>query len=133
MNSVTVRSFIDELEKLGAVSAEEARRSLDRLDSLEQNKPTAGQVARYGALGAAAGGLTKTISNAIESGGRPTGRGALAGATAGALSLGAVPLIRQHLDRKAEYGKLKRFMHEGDFGKNPSAATDAQTPTGLSR
>ena len=133
MPSELVHGLFDELEKLGAVSTEEARRSLDRLETLEQNKPTIGQVARYGALGAAAGGGTKLLGNAIEHGGIPTSRAGLAGAAGGAIGLGAVPIIRQHLDRKAELGRLKKFMHQGDYGKNPEPQTDAGTPTGLSR
>ena len=73
------------------------------------------------------------LSHTIEHGGMPTGRSALGAAAAGAVGLGAVPLLRQHLDHKAELGKLKKFMHQGDFGKNPEPATDAGTPTGLSR
>ena len=38
--------------KSATVSPDQARRSLDRLDTLERNKPTTGQVARYGGIGA---------------------------------------------------------------------------------
>jgi hypothetical protein len=128
-----VEGCISELSKLGAVSDEQARRSLDRYDALEKSKPTAGQVGRYGALGAGAGALSKTISTGIEHGRMPTGRAALGGAVAGAVGMGAVPLIRSALDRKAEKSTLQSYLHQG-AAPNPSAMTDAQQPvTGLSR
>ena len=43
---------LDEMVKLGTVSDAEAQKAIDRLESLEKSKPTAGQVGRYGALGA---------------------------------------------------------------------------------
>lgn len=106
------RAVFDELEKLGTVTPQEARRSLDRLDQIEKDKPTAGQVARYGLLGAGTGALTKGLGSLIEHGELPTARGALGGATIGAIGMGALPLVRQHLDRRAEYNTLKRFMEE---------------------
>jgi hypothetical protein len=129
-------AFLDELEKLGAISTDDARRSYDRLDTLEQNKPTLGQIGRYGALGAGAGALTKTLGNAIEHKALPSARAAGAGALAGAIGMGAVPLIRQKLDQRAEYGKLKKFMHQehlGEYGASPGAMTDSPTTAGLSR
>lgn len=103
----------DELEKISAVSDEEARRSLDRLDQLEKSKPTGGQVARYGALGAGAGALGHVVSRAIE-GGAVTRRSALGAAAAGAIGMGAVPLVRGALDRHAEKGTLKSYLHQGE-------------------
>jgi hypothetical protein len=121
-------SCLAELEKVGAVSADQARRSLDRLDTLEQNKPTVGQVARYGTLGAGAGALTKGISSVVEHGKLPTSRAALASGAAGAIGMGAVPLLRSALDRRAETGTLKKFMagteqHAGDYAKSPGLVT----------
>ena len=58
-------SLFDELEKLGAISDDQARRSLDRLDQLDKNKPTPGQVGRYGALGAGAG-ATSSVAPSKE-------------------------------------------------------------------
>ena len=103
----------DELEKISAVSDEEARRSLDRLDQLEKSKPTGGQVARYGALGAGAGALGHVVSRAIEGGERSvTRRSALGAAAAGAIGMGAVPLVRGALDRHAEKGTLKKYLQQ---------------------
>lgn len=116
MNFETV---LDELEKLGAVSPDQARRSLDRLQVLEQNKPTAGQVGRYAALGAATTPAINMAANVIRKkpildsktmGGKV--RQVAADATKGAVGLGALPLVRGHLDRQAEIGTLKRFMKE---------------------
>lgn len=135
---MVLESCIDELEKLGAISHEEARRALDRLNTLETNKSTIGQAARYGAIGAGAGALGKTLGNLVESGHLPTSRGALGAAAAGAVGAGAIPLINQHLDRKSEYGKLRKFMaqgpqHEGEYGKNEGASNDSPMTAGLSK
>jgi hypothetical protein len=108
-----VDAFFDELEKLGAISDEHARRSLDRLDQLDKNKPTVGQVGRYGALGAGAGALGHVVSRAIEGGGHAvTRRSALGAAAAGAIGMGAVPLVRGALDRHAEKKTLKAYLDQ---------------------
>jgi hypothetical protein len=103
-------AIFDELVKLGAISDDQARASLDRLDSLEKSKPTGGQVARYGALGAGAGALGKAVSHSIEHGKMPVGRGLGGAAAAGAIGMGAMPLLRSSLDRRAEMGRLKKYM-----------------------
>lgn len=110
--------MVDQILKLAGIQPEEARRSLDRLESLDKNKPNAGQVGRYAALGAAAGPALGVVRNVIEGGkkwhdfgGHPV-RGALAAAATGAIASGAVPLVREELDRKAELHKLKTFMRE---------------------
>jgi hypothetical protein len=110
-----VVSFFDELEKLGAVSDDQARRSLDRLDQLEKNTPTPGQVGRYGALGAGAGALGHVVSRAIEGGAKGiTRRSALGAAAAGAIGMGAVPLVRGALDRHAEKKTLSAYLRQPD-------------------
>ena len=134
--AVTAGLF-DELVKLGAISDEEARRSLDRYNQLEKSQPTGTQVARYGALGAGAGALMHGVGRAIEGGTRSITRRSLGGAAVtGAIGMGAVPLVRNALDRGAEKGTLKKYLsqeHLGDYAPNQGAATDVGTPTGLSR
>lgn len=112
--------------KSAAVSADQARRSLDRLDTLERNSPTVGQVARYGGIGALGGAAAGAIGNAIESG-NPL-RGATpkakvlnmaASAAKGAIGGGALPLLRSHSDRHAEMGTLRKFMGQ----QEPPAGT----------
>lgn len=121
-------SLLDELVKLGAVSDAEAQKSIDRLDVLEKERPTLGQVGRYGVLGAGAGALGKVVGQGIEHGRLPTSRGALGAAAVGAIGMGAVPLARRVLDRRAEIGTLKKYMsqeHLGQYAENPSVATHA--------
>lgn len=113
-------AFFEELAKVGAISEEQARASLDRLDTLERNKPTMGQVGRYAGLGAVAGPVMSTVSNvikhgpsgAINFGGKSIARGILGDAAKGAIGGGLVPLARNHLDRRGEIGTLKTFVHE---------------------
>lgn len=121
-------SMLDELEKLGVISDEQARKSLERLDTLEKSKPTGGQVARYATIGGIAVPAIKALGQTIKggrgegvsalghlAGAKTPGHGAalrqLAGSVAeGALSAGAVPLIRARSDRSAEIGKLKSYL-----------------------
>ena len=110
---IAVDSLFDELLKLGAVSDEQARRSLDRLDQLEQNKPTTGQVARYGALGGAAGATMQAVGRAVEgTHGSITPRSLASAAATGAIGMGAMPLIRSALDRHTERKTLKAYLHQ---------------------
>lgn len=105
-------TFFDELVKLGAISDETARRSLDRLDSLEKSKATPKQVLRYGTVGALAAPAIGALGNVIE--GKPLEGLRTIGAQAvkGALGSGAIPIARQALDRRAEMGTLKKYMQE---------------------
>jgi len=112
-----IRALIDELDKLGEVSDDQATAALDRLDTLERQKATASQVARYGALGGVAGAGVGAIRNAI-SGTKNNWRGAIGNAVGGAITAGAVPVIQKHLDRKAEEGTLKDYLKENDQEKS---------------
>lgn len=112
-----IHSFFDELVKLGSVSDDQARRSLDRLDTLEKNKPTARTALQYGALGAVAGPAISGIAHTIEHGvgKKPMFGGArgLAGqAVKGALSAGAVPIVQKALDRHSEMGTIKKYVKQ---------------------
>lgn len=116
-------AFWTELAKLGAISDDQARQSLDRYNTLERSQPSAGQVARYAGIGALAGPAARVMGNVIkkkslrdfgqELGGSPI-RGMLGDAAAGALSGGAVPLVRSHLDRQAEMGTLKKYLKQNE-------------------
>jgi hypothetical protein len=105
-------AIFDELEKLGAVSHDEAGRALDRLETLERNKPTAPQVARYGAIGAGTGAAVGLLKSRIKGTSAGGVRGLAADAVGGALATGAIPLLRSQMDRKAEAGTLQRYLHE---------------------
>ncbi len=103
--------------KSAAVSEDQARRSLDRLDTLERNKPTLGQVGRYGGIGGLGGAAIGAVGNAIETGSalkgatpREKALNLAASTVKGALGGGALPLLRAHSDRHAEMGTLRKFM-----------------------
>jgi hypothetical protein len=107
-----ILSFFDELQKLGAISDEQAQHSLDRLETLEKNRSTVGQAARYGAVGAIAAPAIKAVGRAIE-GGKKTGlRGIAADAATGALGGSILPMARNALDRHSEKRTLKKYLHE---------------------
>jgi hypothetical protein len=114
-----MKPFFDELVKLGAVSDEHAQQALDRLDSLDRNRPTAGQLGRYAGIGAVAAPAIGAVGNMIR--GRAPFEGNTAGAklreaaataVKGGLTAGVVPLARVHSDRKANIGTLKKYVGE---------------------
>jgi len=118
------RACLDELLKLGAIDPAQARAAISNLENLERNKTTPDQALRYGALGAASGVAVGGVTDAIRGtklrdlykgvegvrGGRLRNVAALA--AGGAIAGGALPIIRQHMDRKIETGKLRKFMEE---------------------
>lgn len=113
------KACFDELQKLGAVSTEQAQSALNRLDTLERNKATPQKAARYAAAGAVAAPLVSGVANAIKGKGFRGGlkgvahiRDVLGDATKGAIGTGALPVIHQHLDRKAEEHTLRKFLKE---------------------
>lgn len=105
--------------KRSSVSVDQARRSMDRLDTLERNKPTMGQVARYGTIGGLGGAGIGAVGNLIETGAALKGTtpkekalNLASSAVKGALGGGALPLLRAHSDRRAEMGTLRKFMNQ---------------------
>lgn len=140
--------FIDELIKSAAdatkrISDADAEKAYDQLQSLERSRPTGGQVARYAALGATAAPVIGAVKDVIQ-GKTPFGlvRGArlsgqvkpmlrdIAGsATAGALSSGAVPLVRGHLDRQAHIGTLKSYINQYEH-PSPKPPASPTVPVG---
>lgn len=105
--------------KSAAVSVDDARRSLDRLDTLERNKPNIRQVGRYGTIGGLGGAGIGAVGNLIETGSALKGvtpkekaLNLASSAVKGALGGGALPLLRAHSDRHAEMGTLRKFMNQ---------------------
>jgi hypothetical protein len=115
-----------------AISPEEAEESLRRYQKLQDQRPTAGQIGRYATLGAVAAPIAGALKNVIV-GGDASWSGAkkkalegaegmrragihgriLAGtAAAGALTSGALPLVRTHLDQQAEKARLKEYLSQ---------------------
>lgn len=130
-----IGACIDELVKLGMITPEHAEASLERLQSLEDNKPTVGQALRYGALGALVGPLATGVGDVVkgrpiftpaERGGKviPFGRarGGLSAAAVGALTGGALPFLRNRLDQSAEKRTLRQFMNEYEAGSKQAQA-----------
>lgn len=108
---------LDELEKLGAISLSQAQAAADRLDTLDRNKATPGRIARYAAIGGTAAPAINAIGNIIRKkpafeGANMAGklRDAAASSAKGALGASAIPIARQHFDRKAEEGTLQRYL-----------------------
>lgn len=109
----------DELQKLGAVTDEQAQAAVDRLETLERNKATPERVARYATVGAVAAPAIVGIGNAIKGKGFRAGLSGMAhlrdvagDSAKGALGAGALPLVQQHFDRVGEEGKLRKYLAE---------------------
>lgn len=132
LSSAKLAALFDEAVKLGAVSDEQAQKALERYESLERSKLTAGQVGRYGAIGALATPLISAGADAIAGkpilgggGFKSVARGALGRAFAGGVGSAAIPILRARSDRAAEMGTLHQYLTE--HGVNP---THHGAPTG---
>lgn len=117
--NVITPTMASAMVKSASISPDQARRSLDRLDSLERSKPTLGQVGRYGMIGGLGGAAIGAVGNAIEGGSALKGAtpkakmlNVAANAAKGALGGGALPLLRAHSDRHAEMGTLRKYMNQ---------------------
>ncbi len=119
VKNAQVAEFFDELVKIGAVSDEQAQRALARYETLDRNKPTTKQVGRYAGLGAVAAPVAGALSDAIAGKGFDKGkrlRGVAGRMVGGALTSGAVPIVRASLDRRAEKETLKQYIGERGVG-----------------
>ena len=121
MNKIASISFYDELQKLGMISDEQANESVHRLETLERAKPTIGQVGRYAGLGAITAPVMGLAASAISKkpyvhAGGSLGRVLAGDALKGAIGMGAMPLLRSHLDRQAETGTIKKYLNEHETG-----------------
>jgi hypothetical protein len=130
-SSYKMSSALLELNKLGAISDEEARGALEQLEALEKAKPGVGQVGRYALVGSVAGptvsmaremlrkgpkaGVARYFRDVTDSGKKgvlPYVHHAAGDAAAGAVTSGAIPLLRASLDRAATEHKLKTYLRE---------------------
>lgn len=125
-------SCFDELEKLGAITDEQAEAALEKYEALEKSRPSAGQVGRYATLGALAGPTVGAIGNVVK-GRHPLNfsankraLGVLGESAKGALGMGVVPIVRHHMDREAEKSVLTRYIKEHESQKE--AAFTGNTP-----
>lgn len=133
-------SCLTELVKIGTISQEQAERSYNRLETLERNKPTAPQVLRYGAIGAIAYPGVRVLENAISgktllegTGWKDKMRRVAGRSIAGAVTSGAIPLLRTHFDRKAEVKHLTNYLQEHRAATGtPAVAPPAATPPTIS-
>ena len=126
--------------KVAEISPEKARRAMDRLSSMEDTKPTIGQVGRYAGIGGGGGATIAALGNVIEGYTKqPRGPGLkghlaalgraavradknpLAGdrvrsiastAVKGALGAGVIPLARSGTDRASERKILKKYIQQ---------------------
>lgn len=129
------------------ITDDEAEKAYDQLQSLEKARPSRPQIQRYAALGAVAGPTIGAISDVIKgqaplgylrraAGGtgfrsqiKPMARNLAGNATAGALSSGAVPLVRAHLDRKAHMGTLQNYVNQYENNQPAGAVQPPPVPS----
>jgi len=107
-----------QLDKLAAITDQEATGALTRLEKLKRDKPSAGQLGRGALVGATLGPVASLASRAIAGKStQPMGvyrgvRDLAATATQGAFAGGLVPVVRHTADQRAEKGTLKKYLKE---------------------
>ena len=106
-------AMVDELLKIGAVSDEQAVRAADRLDTLERQAITPGQVARNVAFGAVTAPALGALVNVVKGGAQhpTTLRGVAADALKGGVAGGLLPLAQRAMDRRAEESTLRDYLN----------------------
>ena len=101
------------LPKVAALSSDEAKASLGRLDELENVRQ--GELGRGALVGAVAGPLIATTGRLVSGAKRPGNvlRQTAAEMTTGAAFGGALPFTRNRLERTVEREKLKGYLEGG--------------------
>jgi len=128
-------AMVDELNKLGFVTDEDAKRSLTVLEQLEQQRPRAREVARDAVVGGVLNPVTMSVARKIETGRWTKGHSAkekaltvAADAFKGAVGSGALRLALQKSKETAHKGVLKEYVKEVDKSvHHKHAATSVDT------
>lgn len=135
-------AFLDELQKLGTITDDEAHRALERYEALEKGKATKAKITRYGLIGAAATPAISALGDAIAGNplygvrkgpGMAKGliRGAVGRAVTGGLASSTVPIMQHGVDRRAEMKVLSKYIREHQQQSKPEstlAAGELQEP-----
>ena len=124
---------IEALPQKNDVSREEAQYALQRLNRLEESKPTRGQIARGAMVGSVVGpiaGLTSraiTGSKALNAPVFQGARGLAAMAGHGAVFGGLMPAISSRIERESEKSKLRKFLGQEEPKNRFRQALDSMT------
>jgi len=116
--------YVEEMNKLAEVDAEEFERAVNRLEKMEKEKPDPTQLKRYAAIGAVLSPVASAAEKLVT--GDPllarneagkvmrmkTFRNHLGKSVGGAIGAGVIPVVRHHLDRAAERRSLQRKIEE---------------------
>lgn len=137
------RAALDELQKLGFVSPAQAEDAMQRLDSLEHGAPTAGQLARAAGLGAVAAPAVHVMGRLIAKGPKGVfepGAGAAgiardiaSHAAKGAIGGGALPIVQQRVEERAEMNTLRKFLDQQRVADELAKSAKAKSAGGWDR
>lgn len=126
--SISFEAFIDELSTLNAVTPyqlqkaaevtkDQAQVALSRLDELDHQRPTLGQLGRGAAVGSIVGPIASNVNKLISKGEFNTPR-EMVGQLAGGAVLGiAAPLLRHKVETGNERHLLRNYVNEGHGGR----------------
>jgi hypothetical protein len=107
----------DQLQKVAEVTREQAQQALQHLDTLESQKPTAGQLARGALVGSVVGPVASNVSKLISAGHLHTPR-EVAGQVAGGVIFGtATPLLKHKVETGTERRMLQDYVNSGQGGR----------------
>lgn len=114
---ISFHAAIEELAKTAEVSREQAQIALERLDDLEHQKPTMGQLGRGALVGSVVGPIASNVSKLISAGHLHSPR-EMAGQIAGGAIFGtAAPLLKHKVESGAERKTLKDYINAGGGGR----------------
>jgi hypothetical protein len=113
LNAVTP----EQLQKVAEVTREQAQAAMLRLDELEHQKPTLGQLGRGAAVGSIVGPIASNVNKLISKGEFNTPR-EIAGQIAGGAIFGiATPLIKHRVETGTERHALRDYVNQGHGGR----------------
>ena len=125
---ISFQSFVTELADLGAVTAEQlakvaevtreqAQHAMERLDDLEHQRPTLGQLGRGALVGAMVGPIASNVSKLVSEG-RFSKPREIAGQIAGGTIFGtATPLLKHKVETGTERKTLRNYVESGQGGR----------------
>lgn len=125
---ISFEGFVTELAELGAVTSgqlakvaevtrEQAQHAMERLDDLEHQRPTMGQLGRGALVGAMVGPIASNVSKLVSEG-RFSKPREIAGQIAGGTIFGtATPLLKHKVETGTERRTLRNYIESGQAGR----------------
>lgn len=120
---------VGQLEKTAEVTREQAQHALTRLDELDHQRPTAGQLGRGALVGSIVGPIASNVGKLISEGRFSKPRDIAGQIASGTIFGTATPFIKHKVETGTERKTLKNYIDSGGGGR---LATQIENKLGTS-